>query len=84
MFLKRGIMFSSKSICNYDLHIFEDILLIDGGKKSQYSLEVAGKIAILAIAREKPQIKFEPYKFENGVEESFDVFKNLLQVAHHT
>jgi hypothetical protein len=45
---------------------------------------VAGKIAILAIAREKPQIKFEPYKFENGVEESFDVFKNLLQVAHHT
>ena len=37
-----------------------------------------GKIAILTNAGEKSQEIFELYKFRNDVEESFDVFKNLL------
>ena len=91
MFRKRAIRYSTRTVKNYDIHIFEDILLradeeneyyslTDAGKKPQYSPEKAGKIAILTNAREKPQTIFELYKFRNDVEEAFDVFKNLLQV----
>ena len=91
MFRKRAIRYSSKTVNNYDIHIFEDILLrateeneyyslLNAGKNPQYSPDKAGKIAILTNAREKPQTIFELYKFRNDVEEAFDVFKNLLQV----
>ena len=49
-------------------------------KKPLYSHEKAGKIALVTNVREKPQSIFELYKFRNDIEESFDVFKNLLQV----
>ena len=91
MFRKRAIRYSSKTIGNYDVHIFEDILLrameeneyyslMEAGKNPQFSPDKAGKIAILTNAREKPQAIFELYKSRNDVEEAFDVFKNLLQV----
>lgn len=91
IFRKRAIRYSTQTVNNYDVHIFEDILLrtdeeneyyslTDAGKKQQYSPDRAGKIVILANAREKPQAIFELYKFRNDVEESLDVFKNFLQV----
>ena len=91
MFRKRAIRYSSKTIGNYDIHIFEDILLraaeeneyyslIDAGKNPKFSTDKAGKIAILTNTRDKPQVIFELYKSRNDVEEAFDVFKNLLQV----
>ena len=51
--------------------------LTNGGKKSQYSLDKAGKNAIFTNARKKPQAIFELCKLHNDVVESFDVFKNL-------
>ncbi len=91
MFRKRAIRYSSKTVNNYDVHIFEDILLraaeeneyyslMDAGKNPRFSPDEAGRIAILTNTREKPQRIFELYKFRNDVEEAFDVFKNLLQV----
>ncbi|WP_298275977.1 transposase [Ferroplasma sp.] len=91
MFRKRAIKYTSMTVKNYDIHVFEDILLrameeneyyslIDSGKKPLYSPEKAGKIALITNVREKPQSIFELYKFRNDIEESFDVFKNLLQV----
>ncbi|MHB8395584.1 MAG: transposase [Thermoplasmataceae archaeon] len=91
MFRKRAIRYSSKTVDNYDVHLFEDILLraaeeneyfslVSAGKNPRFSPDKAGKIAILTNTREKPQTIFELYKFRNDVEEAFDVFKNLLQV----
>ena len=91
MYRKRAIRYSSKTIDNYDVHIFEDILLradeeneyyalMEKGKNPQFSPDKAGKIALITNVREKPQRIFELYKFRNDVEEAFDVFKNLLQV----
>ncbi len=91
MFRKRTIRFSSRIVERYRVHIFEDILLraaeeneyyalVDAGKAPKFSPEKAGKIAILTNTGEKPQTVFEMYKFRNDIEESFDVFKNLLQV----
>ena len=51
---------------------------ISEGKRTDFVPERAGKIAILTNAGEKSQEVFELYKFRNDVEESFDVFKNLL------
>jgi len=91
MFRKRAIKYASMTVKNYDIHVFEDILLgameeneyyslLSAGKKPLYSPEKAGKIALITNVREKPQPIFELYKFRNDIEESFDVFKNLLQV----
>ena len=91
MYRKRAIRYSSKTIDNYDVHVFEDILLradeeneyyalMEKGKNPQFSPDKAGKIALITNVREKPQRIFELYKFRNDVEEAFDVFKNLLQV----
>ena len=71
MFRKRAIRYSSKTVNNYDIHIFEDILLRATEENEYYSLLNAGK---------NPQAIFELYKFRNDVEEAFDVSKNLLQV----
>ena len=90
MFRKRAIRYSVKKTGRYDLHIFEDLLMkayeeneyyarISEGKHVDFFPERAGKIAILTNAGEKSQKVFELYKFRNDVEESFDVFKNLLQ-----
>ena len=90
MFRKRAIRYSLKKTGRYDLHIFEDLLmkayeendyyaLISEGKRTDFYPKRAGKIAILTNAGEKPQKVFELYKFRNDVEESFDVFKNLLK-----
>ena len=90
MFRKRAIRYSVKKTGRYDLHIFEDLLMkayeendyyarISEWKHVDFVPERAGKIAILTNAGEKPQKVFELYKFRNDVEESFDVFKNLLQ-----
>ena len=91
MFRKRAIRFSSMTVDRYRVHIFEDILLradeeneyyalMDAGRAPKFSIEKAGKIAILTNTGEKPQEIFELYRSRNDVEESFDVFKNLLQV----
>ncbi|MGC8629681.1 MAG: transposase [Thermoplasmata archaeon] len=92
MFRKRAIKYTTKITGDkYDIHIFEDILLraneeneyyslMDAGKNPQFFSEKAGKIAILTNVKEKPKIIFELYKFRNDIEESFDVFKNLLQL----
>ena len=90
MFRKRAIRYSVKKAGKYDLHLFEDLLMkayeendyyarISEGKQVEFFPERAGKIAILTNAGEKSQKVFELYKFRNDVEESFDVFKNLLQ-----
>ena len=89
MFRKRAIRYSVKKAGKYDLHLFEDLLMkayeeneyysrISEGKHVDFVPERAGKIAILTNAGEKSQKVFELYKFRNDVEESFDVFKNLL------
>ncbi|MCL4480262.1 MAG: hypothetical protein M1113_02100 [Candidatus Thermoplasmatota archaeon] len=89
MFRKRAIRYSVKKAGRYDLHLFEDLFMkayeendyyarILEGKRIDFFPERAGKIAILTNAGEKSQEVFELYKFRNEVEESFDVFKNLL------
>ncbi len=91
MFRKRTIKYAYKTVNNYTVHVFEDILLraqeeneyyslLDAGKNPQFSLEKAGKIAVLTNTGMRPQTIFELYKSRNDVEEAFDVFKNLLQV----
>lgn len=54
--------------------------LIDWGKKPSYSQEKADKIVLITNVGEKSQTISELYKFRNGMEESFFVFKNRLQV----
>ena len=89
MFRKRAVRYSVKKTGKYDLHLFEDLLMkayeenehysrISEGKHTDFVPERAGRIAILTNAGEKSQKVFELYKFRNDVEESFDVFKNLL------
>ncbi len=90
MFRKRAIRYSVKKAGKYDLHLFEDLLMkayeeneyygrISEGKHVDFVPERTGEIAMLTNAGEESQKVFEMYKFRNDVEESFDVFKNLLQ-----
>ena len=90
MFRKRAIRYSVKRAGKYDVHLFEDLLMkayeeneyygrVSEGKHVDFAPERAGKIAMLTNAGEKSQKVFEMYKFRNDVEESFDMFKNLLQ-----
>jgi transposase len=90
MFRKRAIRYSVKRAGKYDVHLFEDLLMkayeeneyysrVSEGRHVDFAPERAGKIAMLTNVGEKPQKVFELYKFRNDVEESFDVFKNLLQ-----
>lgn len=89
MFRKRAIRYAVRKAGRYDLHLFEDVLMkayeenehyakVSEGKAPDFMPERAGRIAILTNAGEKPQAVFELYKFRNDVEESFDVFRNLL------
>lgn len=90
MFRKRAIRHAVMKAGSYDLHVYEDILMkaqeenehyarVSEGKRSDFSPERAGRIAILTNAGERPQKVFELYKFRNDVEESFDIMKNMLQ-----
>ena len=90
MFQKRAIRYTVKRAGRYDMHLFEDLLMkayeendyyarISEGKRLDFVPERAGKIAMLTNAGEKSQKVFELYKFRNDIEESFDIFKNLLQ-----
>ena len=89
MFRERAIRYSVVKRENFNLHLYEDILMrayeeneyyarISSGKNIDFSPEKAGRIAILTNASEKSQEIFQLYKFRNEVEEAFDVFKNLL------
>ncbi len=91
MFRKRVIRYSSRTVHDYDVHAFEDILLrateeneyyslVSAGKNPSYSPDRAWTIAILTNMGEKAQSISELYKFRSDIEEAFDVFKNLLQV----
>ncbi len=95
IYRKSAIRYSSIIVKNWNVNIFEDILLraeekneyyalLDAGKKPQFSPDKAGKIAILTNAKEKTEVIFNIYKFKNAVEEAFNVFKNLLQVTLRT